>query len=45
MNIFIFMVGGISHAEIAALRRIQHPKLDKLYIGSTSIVSPHDFLE
>ncbi|KAM3136147.1 Syntaxin-binding protein 1 [Paramecium bursaria] len=45
MNIFIFMVGGISHAEIAAMRRIQHPKLDKLYIGSTNIVTPLEFLE
>ena len=45
MSILLYMVGGISHAEIAALRRIQHPKLDKLYIGSTSIVTPHEFLE
>lgn len=41
MNLLVFVIGGISHAEIASLRNLSFESVRNLYIGSTSILSPN----
>ncbi|PVU96800.1 hypothetical protein BB559_002255 [Furculomyces boomerangus] len=44
-NIIIFMVGGVTYSEIRTIYKLSKKLKKNIYIGSTHITTPRDFLE
>ncbi|CAD8050144.1 unnamed protein product [Paramecium primaurelia] len=45
ISVCIFILGGISHSEVCAIRNYYSNKLKQVFIGSTQIISPLQYLD
>ncbi|CAK90839.1 unnamed protein product (macronuclear) [Paramecium tetraurelia] len=45
ISVCIFILGGISHSEVCAIRNYYSNKLKQVFIGSTQILSPSQYLD
>ncbi|CAD8048319.1 unnamed protein product [Paramecium sonneborni] len=45
ISVCVFVLGGISHSEVCAIRNFYSNKLKQVFIGSTQILSPSQYLD